>query len=89
MDTSKGQDNDKLRELCSENYCKVVITPHNLTNKFQLLDININKAAKTFIKNMYKKWFSKEVATQLNQSVDPTEVKITSKLLNLKPLHAC
>ena len=89
MDTSKGQDNDKLRELCSENYCKVAIAPHNLTNKFQPLDININKAAKAFIKNMYNKCFSKEVATQLNQGVDSIEVKITSKLLNLKPLHAC
>ena len=37
---------------------------------------------------MYNEWFSNEVATQLNQGVDPTEVKITSKLSDLKPLHA-
>ena len=30
MDTFKGQDNDRLRELCSENYCEVAIVPHNL-----------------------------------------------------------
>ena len=35
MDTFKGQDNAILRELCSENYCGVVMIPHNLTNKFQ------------------------------------------------------
>ena len=37
---------------------------------------------------MYNEWFSNEVAKQLNQGVDPTEVKITSKLSDLKPLHA-
>ena len=52
LDTFKGQDNDRLRELCSENYCEVAIVPHNLTNKFQPLDISVNKAAKTFIQNM-------------------------------------
>ena len=41
VDTFKGQDSDRLRGLCSENYCEVVIVPHNLTNKFQPLDINV------------------------------------------------
>ena len=37
---------------------------------------------------MYNEWFSNEVTTQRNQGVDPIEVKITSKLSDLKPLHA-
>ena len=37
---------------------------------------------------MYNEWISNEVATQLNRGVNPTEVKITSKLSDLKPLHA-
>ena len=37
---------------------------------------------------MYNQWFSNEVATHLNQSVHPTELKIISKLSDLKPLHA-
>ena len=37
---------------------------------------------------MYNEWFSNEVATQLNRGVDPTEIKITSELSDLKPLHA-
>ena len=37
MDTFGGQDNDDLKKLCAENYCQVVIVPHNLTNKFQPL----------------------------------------------------
>ena len=37
MDFFKDQDNDRLRELCSENYCDVAIVPHIFTNKFQPL----------------------------------------------------
>ena len=57
MDTFKGQNNDRLREPCSENYCEVVTVPHNLANKFQPLNISVNKATKAFIQNMYNKWF--------------------------------
>ena len=53
MDTFKGQDNDTLKKLCAENNCDVVIVPHNLTNKFQPLDLSVNKAAKSFIQNKY------------------------------------
>ena len=49
MDTFKGQDNDELRKLCMSNNCEVAILPHNLTNKFQPLDLSVNKAAKAFI----------------------------------------
>ena len=88
MDTFKGQDNNRLRELCSENYCEVVIVAHNLTNKLQPLDFSVNKVAKAFIQNMYNWWFSNEVAAQLKQGVDRTKVKITSKLSDLNPLLA-
>ena len=49
LDTFKGKDNYRLRELCSENYCEAVIVPHNLINKFQPIDISVNKAEKVFI----------------------------------------
>ena len=62
MDTFKGQDNDTLKGLCSENNSKIVIVLHNLTNKFQPLDICVNKAAKAFIQNQYNDWFSNEVS---------------------------
>ena len=88
MDFFKGQHNDTLKELCSQNNCEVVIVPHNLTHKFQPLDISVNKAAKTFIQNLYNESFSNQVAIQLKHEIDPADVKISSKLSNLKPLHA-
>ena len=88
MGTFKGQDNDTLKELCSENNCEIVITPHNLTNNFQPLDISVNKAAKVFLQNQYNYWFLTEVSVQLKKGIDPVHLKIISKLFNLKPLHA-
>ena len=65
MDIFEGQDNDTLKKLCAENNCDVVIVPHNLTNKFQPLDLLGNKAAKLFIQNKYNDWFADQVFTQL------------------------
>ena len=88
MDIFKGQDNDTLKMLCSGNNCEIVIVPHNLTNKFQPLDISVKKAAKAFIQNQHNDWFLNEVSVQLKKGIDPADIKITSKLSNLKPLHA-
>ena len=88
MDAFKGQDNDTLKKLCTENNCNVVIVPHNLINKFQPLDLSVNKAEKSFIQNKYNGWFADQVFTQLQDGKDPIDVKISSKLSNLKPIHA-
>ena len=62
MDTFKGQDNEAVLELCRKNNCEVIIVPHNLTNKFQPLDITVNKPTKSFIFNSYNEWFSQQVS---------------------------
>ena len=74
--------------MCAENNCDVVILPHNLTNKFQPLDLSVNKSAKSFIQNKYNDWFAGQVFTQFQNEKDLTDVKISSKLLDLKPIHA-
>ena len=88
MDTFKGQDNDTLKKLCAENNCDVVRVPHNLANKFQSWDLSVNKAAKSFIQNKYNDWFADQVFTKLQNGKDPTDVKISSKISDLKPIHA-
>ena len=65
MDTFKEQGNDTLKKLCAENNWDVVIVPHNLTNKFQSLDLSVNKAAKSSIENKYNDWFADQVFTKL------------------------
>ena len=88
MDTFKGQDNDTLKKLCVENNCNVMIVPHNLTNKFQPFNLSVNNAVKSFIHNKYNDWFADQVFMQLQSGNDPTHVKISSKLSDLKLIHA-
>ena len=88
MDTFKGKDNGILKEFCSKSRCEIVIIPHKLTNKFQPLDLTVNKAAKAFIQNQHSDWFSDQVARQLKSGNDPTNIKVSPKLSDLKPLHA-
>ena len=88
MDTFKGQDNDLFLDLCKKNFCQVAIVPHNLTNKFQPLDITVNKPAKSFISNKYNEWFAKQVSKQLGQGIQPADVKVSLGLVELKVMHA-
>ena len=74
MDTLKGQDNTEIKALCLKIDCKLVIMPHNLTNKFQSLDISINQKAKKFISPKFNTWY--------------VDVKVSMKISALKPLHA-
>ena len=79
MDTFKGQDNDEVAKLCRKNNCALIIVPHNLTNKFQPLDITVNKPAKSY---------TEQVAKQLNEGKAPADVEVSLNLSEIKPLHA-
>ena len=61
--------------------------PHNLRKKFQSLDLTVNKAANAFIQIQYNDWFSNQIVHQLKSGKDPANVKVSSKLSDLKALH--
>ena len=82
MDTFMGQDNDIIQDFCSKNGCEIV--PHNLTNKFQLLDLTVNKIKKSFIQNQYNDWFSNQVAHQLKCGKDQADIKIFIQVIRFK-----
>ena len=62
--------------------------PHNLTNKFQPLDLTVNQKAKKFITNIFNEWYAEKVSQQLRLGKAPADVKVSLKLSGLKPLHA-
>ena len=64
-----------------------MVAPHSLTDKFQPLDLSVNKAVKSFIQNKYNDLFADQVFTQLQNGKDPKDVKISSKLSDLKAIH--
>ena len=61
MDTFKRQDSDEMRKFCAKNSCEIVIIPHNLTHRFEPLDISVNKATKSFISDKCNSWLVNEV----------------------------
>ena len=71
MDTFKGQDNEAIKSLCLENNSELDIVPHNLTNKFQPLDLTINQKAMKFISNQLKKWYAERASRQLTNGKSP------------------
>ena len=88
MDTFKGQDNDVILDLCEKRMCQVVVVPRNLTNKFQPLDITVNKPTKSFMSSKYDGWFSKQVSQQPEKGIQPADVKVSLGLIELKVMHA-
>ena len=87
MNTFKRQDNNEVAKLCRKNNCVLIIVPHNLTNKFQPLDITVNKPAKSFIKDKYNMWYSEQVAKQLSEGKALVDVEVSLNLSEIKPLH--
>ena len=79
-------DNDILKKICPGCRREIVIVPHNVTDIFQPF-ITVNKAARPLIQNQYNDWFSNQVVHQLKSGKDSTNIKISSKLSDLKPLH--
>ena len=69
------QDNDSLRELCAKT--EIVIIPHNLTNKFQLLDVSASKAEKAYVSQKYNTWMANETSKQLKKNIPPPNVKVS------------
>ena len=57
-DTFKGQDNDEVAKLFCKSNCALIIVLHILTNKFQPLDIIVNKPAKSLVKDKYNMWYT-------------------------------
>ena len=83
-----GQGNDKAAKLCRKNNCALSIVSHNLTNKFQLLDITVNKPAESFIKDKYNMWYTEQVTKQLNEGKSPADVEVSLNFSEIKPLRA-
>ena len=69
-----------ILDLCEKHMCQVVIVPHNLTKKFQPLDITVNKPTKSFISNKYNEWFSQQVSQQLEKGIQPADDKVKVSL---------
>ena len=59
-----------------------------MTNYYQPLDCTTNKWAKSFLKEKFTIWFSKQVQKHLDKGIALEDIDIRFQLKTMKPLHA-
>ena len=77
----------QFRRFVNQGWFFLPFEIHNLTIGLTP-DLTVNKTAKAFIQNRYNDWFSDQVVWQLKSGNDSTDIKVSSNLSDLKPLHA-
>ena len=88
MDVFRGQMTDPVLLKLRENSIFLFRVPPNMTNLFQLLDLNVNGAAKAFLKRKYIEWYSGEISKALADGIALDDIEIKLKLSVLKPFQA-
>ena len=74
--------NNELQELCTKNFCEIVIVSHNLSNKFQLLYNN-----KSAVFHFYK--VRPKVSKQLKAGKTAANANLSLQFSVTEPLDAC
>ena len=59
-----------------------------MTNHFQTLDLTVNRNDKAHMRNSTQNWVTIEVQRQLENRMQPENVKINTRLSVIKPIHA-
>ena len=86
FDNFKGQCTEEFLKFLDSNNIDVILILPNCTDRLQLLDLSINKAAKEFLRKQFHKWYAKQVCTKLEQKdkKQPVDIRISV----VKPLGA-
>ena len=74
--------------LLKDNNIFLVRVPPNMTHLYQLLDLTVNRSAKSFFKRKFTEWFSYEITRLLDAGTKLDDIEVKLKLTILKPLHA-
>ena len=59
-----------------------------MTHTFRPLDLMVNKRCKTFLKNLFSEWYSRQVENELPLGKKIEDVNIQFRLTTLNTLHA-
>ena len=65
---------EKVSSLLEKCHLHVCLLPPNTTDLLQLMDISVNKPAKSFLKEQFSMWYSEHLFKQFaDQSDEPLE----------------
>ena len=88
LDVFRGQITEDVTSLLQKHNILLVLVPNNMTHMFQPLDLTVNKHCKTFLKNLFSEWYSRQIENELPLGKNIEDVNIQFLLTTLKPLHA-
>ena len=75
FDEFKGQVTQACCDMQWENNIIFIRVPANCTDRFQLLDVSVNKVAKDYLRQQFQEWYSNQVLKQLNEGVEVNDLK--------------
>ena len=74
--------------LLQKHNILLVLVLNNMTYMFQPLDLTVNKHCKTFLKNLFSEWYSRQIENELSLGRKIEDVNIYFRLTTFKLLHA-
>ena len=77
-----------MTNFTEEKVCVIFHFLYNMTNYFQMLDLNVHGHAKEFLKKKFKECYAGMVKKQLDKGKDIYDVDVSMKLSNMKLKHA-
>ena len=72
-------------DLFEDNNISIALVPANCTDRLQPMDVSVNKAAKDFLRQRFRKWYASQICQQINEG-DSSAVDL--RLNVVKPLGA-
>ena len=88
LDIFRDQITEDVTSLLQKYNILLVLVPNNMTYMFQPLDLTVNKHCKTFLKNLFSEWYSRQIENEMSLGKKIEDVNILFRLTTLKPLHA-
>jgi hypothetical protein len=73
LDHFQGQLSEEVAMLLEEHNIQSVLVPPSCTDRLQLLDISVNKAAKSFSRSEFQEWYADKLTQQLDSMSDEDE----------------
>ena len=88
FDSFKSQTTPAFYSLLQSHNIIAVQVPANCTDKFQTLDVSLNKPVKDEMKKQFQTWYFEQVQKQLQEGVPINQVKVEMPASVMKNLSA-
>ena len=88
FDVFKGQTTEKVHSLLEENDILYIHIPNCCTDQLQPLDVSVNKAVKSFLRDKFSLWYAAEIKMQLDSGKSANEIVVDMKMSIVKEVSA-